>query len=73
MPTIIQEAPRERGSDDGPNFECDVAISFLMQDVGLASAINDKLSEGLKVFFFPRKQEELAGTNGMESMRKPFR
>ena len=33
----------------------------------------DKLeSSGLSVFFFPRNQEELAGTDGMESMREPF-
>jgi hypothetical protein len=30
------------------------------------------LGERLSVFFFPRKQEELAGTNGLESMRVPF-
>jgi hypothetical protein len=28
--------------------------------------------EGLNVFFFPRNQEELAGTDGLESMRAPF-
>ncbi|MGZ8323324.1 MAG: hypothetical protein ACXWVC_09600, partial [Rhodoplanes sp.] len=27
---------------------------------------------GLKVFFFPHRQEDLAGTNGMESMRAPY-
>jgi hypothetical protein len=50
----------------------DVAISFLTEDITLATALNDKLSIGLEVFFFPRKQEELAGTDGMESMREPF-
>ena len=29
-------------------------------------------NEGMKVFFYPRNQEELAGTDGLESMRKPF-
>jgi hypothetical protein len=73
MPTIVQETPNsEPASDNRRKVECDVAISFLMRDVGLASAINDKLSEGIRVFFFPRKQEELAGTDGMESMREPF-
>jgi hypothetical protein len=50
----------------------DVAISFLAQDVAIAQAIYDKLVGGLDVFFFPRNQEELAGTNGLESMRAAF-
>jgi hypothetical protein len=54
-----------------PEPKYDVAISFLSRDEALASSLNDKL-DGLKVFFFPRKQEELAGTNGLESMREPF-
>jgi hypothetical protein len=51
----------------------DVAISFLARDEGVAAQINAGLVDaGLNVFFFPRKQEELAGTNGLESMRTPF-
>lgn len=51
----------------------DVAISFLVRDQATAKAIADHLeSAGLSVFFFPHKQEELAGTNGMETMRAPF-
>jgi hypothetical protein len=50
----------------------DVAISFLARDERVAGELNDLLAEGLNVFFFPRKQEELAGTNGLESMREPF-
>jgi hypothetical protein len=53
-------------------FKYDVAISFLVQDISLATALSDKLSESLSVFFFPRNQEELAGTDGLESMRRPF-
>jgi hypothetical protein len=30
------------------------------------------LGEGLQVFFYPRRQEDLAGTNGLETMRTPF-
>jgi len=56
--------------DDGAKY--DVAISFLAGDVELAGTISDLVEEGLSVFFFPRKQEELAGTNGLESMREPF-
>jgi TIR domain len=54
------------------NPKYDVAISFLSRDEAIAAAIHQKLSEGLKVFFYPRNQEELAGTDGLESMRKPF-
>lgn len=51
----------------------DVAISFLYQDLALAQCLYDELSKELKVFFFPRNQEELAGSDGLESMREPFR
>ena len=55
---------------ENPQF--DVAISFLSRDETIAGAIYKKLTESLKVFFFPRNQEELAGTDGLESMREPF-
>lgn len=56
---------------DNPKY--DVAISFLARDEGISRSLADKLeSSGFEVFFFPRNQEELAGTNGMESMRDPF-
>jgi hypothetical protein len=51
----------------------DVAISFLYQDLSLAQALYDKLHAGLEVFFFPGNQNVLAGTDGLESMRAPFR
>ena len=54
------------------NPKYDVAISFLTEDLALASALHDKLCEGLDVFFFPGRQEVLAGTDGLESMREPF-
>ncbi len=57
--------------NDAPEY--DAAISFLARDVATAQAIYDRLtSNGLRVFFFPRNQEDLAGTNGLESMREPF-
>jgi hypothetical protein len=52
--------------------EYDIAISFLSQDMAIAAAFRDRLNEGLKVFFYPRNQEELAGTDGLESMRTLF-
>ena len=50
----------------------DVAISFLSADEPIAAALFRALSEGLNVFFYPRSQEDLAGTDGMETMRAPF-
>jgi hypothetical protein len=56
---------------DDPKY--DAAISFLAKDEATARTIADKLeASGFNVFFFPRNQEELAGTNGMETMRDPF-
>ena len=50
----------------------DVAISFLSRDESIAKAFWERLGQGLRVFFYPRNQEDLAGTNGLESMRLPF-
>ena len=50
----------------------DIAISFLSADEKIAEALYKRLSTTLSVFFFPRRQEELAGTDGLESMRVPF-
>ncbi|HEY4359719.1 MAG TPA: hypothetical protein VGN17_02065 [Bryobacteraceae bacterium] len=50
----------------------DVAISFLSADETIAAAFHNALSASLEVFFYPRRQEELAGTDGLESMRGPF-
>jgi hypothetical protein len=50
----------------------DVAISFLARDEEVAKSLFDHLSGMLSVFYFPRSQEELVGTNGLESMREPF-
>jgi hypothetical protein len=50
----------------------DVAISFLAKDEVIAKELYGRLSEVLKVFYFPHNQEDLVGTNGLESMRLPF-
>jgi hypothetical protein len=56
-----------------PPAKCDVAISFLHKDEPLALQIHSKLSESLDVFVYPKKQEQLAGTDGLESFRQVFR
>jgi hypothetical protein len=55
---------------EGPQY--DVAISFLSRDEPIGAALRDRLSDGLKVFFYPRNQEQLAGTDGLATMRTPF-
>jgi hypothetical protein len=54
------------------NPKFDVAISFLVKNEAIARELNTKLEGPLTTFFFPRKQEELVGTDGLESMREPF-
>jgi hypothetical protein len=69
--TPAKPALNEMASLAGPMY--DVAISFLAADQPTAAALADQLeASGLEVFFFPHNQEELAGTNGMETMRAPF-
>jgi len=50
----------------------DVAISFLSQDEPLAGSLHEKLSENFNVFVYSKKQEQLAGTDGLESFRQAF-
>lgn len=50
----------------------DVAISFLHRDEPLAREIDARLSEQFKVFVYSKRQEEIAGTNGLESFRQAF-
>jgi hypothetical protein len=64
----MAKAPVRAKSAPEPVY--DVAISFLAADEKTASAIKTRLA-GLNVFFYPHNQEELIGTNGLESMRAP--
>jgi hypothetical protein len=54
-----------------PNY--DVAISFLHRDEQLALELQSKLSANLSAFVYSKQQEQLAGTDGMESFRLAFR
>jgi hypothetical protein len=56
----------------GTEPKYDAAISFLAKDEVIAKDLYDRLSEVFKVFYFPHNQEDLVGTNGLESMRGPF-
>jgi hypothetical protein len=55
---------------DDPKY--DVAISFLHRDEPLALQIYMRLGESLSVFVYSKKQEHLAGTDGLESFREAF-
>jgi hypothetical protein len=55
-----------------PQPDLDVAISFEGADRALAVTIRDGLAGSLKVFEFTDRQEELAGTDGLESLRWVF-
>jgi hypothetical protein len=57
---------------NGTEPKYDVAISFLAKDEAIAKNLYDRLSEVFDVFYFPHNQEDLVGTNGLESMREPF-
>jgi TIR domain len=63
----------DRKAESAVDVIHDAAISFLAADEGIAGAIASALeASGLNVFFFPKKQEELAGSDGLDSMREPF-
>jgi hypothetical protein len=55
-----------------PDSLYDVAISFLSGDEPLALKLQEQLSESLSVFVYSKKQEQLAGTDGLESFRQAF-
>jgi hypothetical protein len=53
--------------------DLDVAISFKSEDASLANDIRGRLGKSLDTFVYTAKQEELAGTDGLETLRKVFR
>jgi len=55
------------------NQTFDVAISFINEDLETATRLRDELAEVFDVFIYTKKQEELAGTDGLESFRAVFR
>lgn len=54
-------------------YKHDVAISFLNQDEPIALDLHSRLSLNFNVFVYSKKQEELAGSDGIETFRKAFR
>ena len=58
---------------EAEKYEYDVAISFLSRDEPLALELHARLSQQLDVFLYSKKQEEIAGTDGLETFRSAFR
>lgn len=54
-------------------YKYDLAISFLHQDEPLALDLHTKLNLNFNVFVYSKKQEEIAGSDGIETFRKAFR
>jgi hypothetical protein len=54
-------------------YKYDIAISFLNQDEPIALDLYDRLSPNFKTFVYSKKQEDIAGTDGLEIFRKAFR
>jgi hypothetical protein len=53
-------------------FKYDVAFSLLAQDEGLASEINDLLSDRYQTFLYSGRQKEIAGTDGEIKFKTVF-
>jgi hypothetical protein len=54
------------------DFKYDVAFSFLQEDEGLATQINDLLQDRYRTFLYSRAQEQLAGRDGEETFNTVF-
>ncbi len=57
---------------DGPEYNYDVAFSFLAEDETLAEQLNDLLQGRLTTFLYSKRQGELAGTDGEQSFNAVF-
>ena len=53
-------------------FIYDVAFSFLFQDEKLVHELNDLINSQVKTFIYSKQQEELVGTDGIESFNRVF-
>lgn len=53
-------------------FKYDVAFSFLAEDEGLVTQINDLIQDRVITFLYSRNQRELAGTDGEQTFNRVF-
>jgi len=54
------------------DYKYDVAFSFLAEDEGLATEINNLIEGRLSTFIYSRRQDEIAGTNGEITFDRVF-
>ena len=52
---------------DDFDYEFDVAFSFNALDEGLATQLNDLLSDRMKIFIYSERQRDIAGKPGKKS------
>ena len=60
-----------RPSTDGA-FRYDIAFSFMKEDEGLATQINDRLQDRYRTFLYSKAQEQLGGTDGEKTFNDVF-
>src|SRR5262249_13393845 len=58
------------GNDDA--FKYDIAFSFVREDEGLATQLNDHLRDRYRTFLYSRAQEQLVGTDGEQTFNSVF-
>ncbi len=55
------------------DFEFDVAISFLGEDLTTAQQFQDRLQPALRSYMYVRDRDVVTGTDGLETLRSVFR
>lgn len=51
----------------------DIALSFCHEDLPVAMGIRDALGDSFEIFVYSKRQDEVAGTDGLQSFRDIFR
>ena len=54
------------------DYEYDVAFSFNALDEGVASQLNDLLSDRMRTFIYSERQREIAGTDGQQAFSEVY-
>jgi len=57
---------------ENPEYKYDVAFSFLAEDEGLATELNDLIQDRFQTFLYAKSQEIVAGTDGEETFNAVF-
>lgn len=62
----------ERHYMDEKDYKHDIAFSFVAEDEPIAEALNSKVSERFTTFLYSKRQEELAGADGVTAFSEVF-